>query len=246
LGRHKISKFEYFLVKEIGRAIAEYNMIEDGDNVLVAVSGGKDSLSLLKILHDRRRWVPINYDLLAVHIQTDHRCAGCVHTDVLSKLFSENNYKYHIEKISLFENNKDKEKGVSCFWCSWNRRKALFRIADKFGCNKIAFGHHMDDIAETLLLNIFYNGEVSTMPPYLEIFGGTLKIIRPLLYVDESKLARFARECGFPENLCKCPNGLISRRKRIKNLIQDLSKENPQIKINILNSLRRVKEGYLV
>lgn len=225
---------------KIGKAIEDYNLIEDNDKILVAVSGGKDSLSLLKLLNERKKWAPIGYELLAAHIETDYRCSGCVHTQALKKFFGENNINYHFEKIKIL----GKDKKTSCFWCSWNRRKALFTIAEKKGCNKVAFGHHKDDIVETLLLNIFYHGEFSAMNPRQELFDGHVVIIRPLCYVDEDHLRRFAAESGLPSGVCKCPNSRDSKRQMMKDIIKGIEKECRYVKTNIYRSIARVNKEY--
>ncbi len=237
-----LTKLGARISNQIGRAIADYRLIEDGDRIVVAVSGGKDSLSLLKLLNVRRKWAPVNYELLAVHIETDYRCRGCVHKDTLKKFFEENHVNHHFEKISIL--NK-KKRSVSCFWCSWNRRKTLFLLADKFGYNKVALGHHKDDIVETLLLNVFFNGEFSTMNPRQDMFGGKLAIIRPLCYVEEESLKRFAKESNFPRQMCQCPNSYISKRKAIKDFIKLIEKDSPYVKTNIFKSITRVKQDYI-
>jgi tRNA 2-thiocytidine biosynthesis protein TtcA len=230
-----------YISTRIGRAIADYGLIEDGDRILVAVSGGKDSLTLLKLLNERRKWAPVSYELVAAHIQTDYRCAGCIHVDALKKFFGDNGVKYHVEKIKIRNGRKGE---VSCFWCSWNRRKTLFELADKFGCNKVALGHHMDDIVETLLLNIFYHGEFSAMNPRQELFGGKIVIIRPLCYVEESATRAFARESAFPPQACRCPNSKVSKRRKMKEIIRDLERDCGHAKTNIFRSIGRINREY--
>lgn len=235
-----LTKTGNYISNRIGKAIEDYKLIEDGDKILVAVSGGKDSLSLLKLLNERKRWAPISYELVAAHIESDYRCAGCVHTKALKKFFEENGINYHFGKIQIL----DKNKRTSCFWCSWNRRKALFTIAEKKGCNKVAFGHHKDDIIETLLLNIFYHGEFSAMNPRQELFGGKVVIIRPLCYVEEDHLRRFAVESCFPSQICKCPNSRDSKRRMMKDIIKGIEKESRCVKTNIYRSIARVNREY--
>lgn len=236
-----LTKTGSYISNRIGRAIADYNLIEDGDKILVAVSGGKDSLSLLHLLNERRKWAPVDYELFAVHVETDFRCAGCVHTEKLKKIFETAGIPYHFEKVKL--KNKIK-KNISCFWCSWNRRKALFTLAERFGCTKIAFGHHQDDINETLLLNMFYHGEFSAMNPRQELFGGKIIIIRPLCYVGEDILRKFAKESLFPAQFCRCPNSQVSKRRVMKNFINQMEKDCPHVKLNIFRSIGRVNEEY--
>ena len=235
-----LTKLGSYISNRIGKAIADYNLIEDGDKILVAVSGGKDSLSLLKLLNERRKWAPIEYKLFAVHVETDFRCAGCVHTKKLKKIFEEYEIPYHFEKIKI----RDKDRKITCFWCSWNRRKALFTLAEKYGCTKIAFGHHQDDINETLLLNMFYHGEFSAMNPYQELFAGKIIIIRPLCYVGENVLKKFSKESEFPSQLCRCPNSKDSKRRMMKDFINKVEKDCSYVKLNIFRSIGRVNEEY--
>lgn len=241
--REKISSLEFFISKKIGRAIFDYNMLSDNDRILVAVSGGKDSLTLLRILHQRQSFVPIKYKLLAVHIVSDFHCQGCANSKNLEKFFKENDIDYIIKKIEILKNSKKK---IDCFWCSWNRRKALFDLAKEHSCKKIAFGHHKDDIAQTMLLNLFFNGEISTMPAKLSMFNGEFHIIRPLAYVEEKDIARFAKEINLPINACRCPYGADSSRNLMRNIIKEVEEINPKAKTNIIKSLERIKEGYLL
>lgn len=236
-----LSKTGNYISTRIGKAIADYNLIEDNDRILVAVSGGKDSLTMLHLLNERKKWAPVTYELIAMHVETDYRCAGCVHKEVLTKIFKGAGVKYRFEKIKIV----DKKRATSCFWCSWNRRKALFLTADRLGCNKVAMGHHKDDIVETLLLNIFYHGEFSAMNPRQELFGGKLAIIRPLCYVEEDVLRKFAKESHFPSQICRCPNSEVSKRRMMKAFVKKAERECPHVKTNIFRSVSRVKEDYI-
>lgn len=237
----QLTKAGNYISSRIGRAIADHKLIEDKDRILVAVSGGKDSMAMLHLLSERRKWAPVKYELIAMHVETDHRCAGCVHTKLLAKFFEDNGVKYHFEKISV----KGKDKKGSCFWCSWNRRKALFLAAKRFKCNKLALGHHKDDIIETLLLNMFYQGEISAMNPRQELFKGKLTIVRPLCYVEEEYTRRFAKEAGFPSQMCRCPNSQDSKRRVMKDLINTLEKDCDHVRTNLFNSISRINKEYL-
>jgi len=236
-----LSKTGNYISTRIGRAIQDYNLIEDKDRILVAVSGGKDSLSLLKLLNERRKWAPVSYELIAMHVETDYRCAGCVHRGALKKFFEDAGIRHHFAKIKIISKKKD----VSCFWCAWNRRKALFLAADKLRCNKVALGHHKDDIVETLLLNIFYHGEFSAMNPRQELFGGKVVIIRPLCYVEEDALKKFAKEERFPSGMCRCPNSKMSKRRMMKDFIKKVEEDCGHAKTNVFRSISRVKDEYL-
>lgn len=229
------------LLKKVGKAVSDYKMIEGSDRICVAVSGGKDSLSLLKILDERKRYVPIRYDLLAVHVNTDY---SYINVEILEEYFKENNYNYHIEKIEI--PREESQENISCFWCSWNRRKLIFETAERFRCNKVALGHHFDDIIETILLNLFFQGEISAMSPKQELFGGKITIIRPLCYVEERLLEKFAEESKFPLSPNICPNAANSKRTFIKNIIKDLARIDSKVKKNIFRSIKRIKKDYLL
>ena len=219
----------------------DYGMLTSGDKIAVAVSGGKDSLTLLKVLNDRRAFVPIKYTLLAVHIDLGY---PCMHPKILGEYFKSQGINYHIEKVDILKGKTRKD--ISCFWCSWNRRKALFQAANRFGCTKVALGHHKDDIIETILMNMFFHGEVSAMAPRQELFKGKIILIRPLAYVEEDMIRRFAKEAGFPHEKCSCPNSLTSSRTKITNIIKDMEKACPDVKTNIFRSVKRIKKDYLL
>lgn len=232
---------EFYISKRIGKAIMDYGMLADGDKICVAVSGGKDSLTLLRLLNDRRSFVPIKYELLAVHIDMGYPCQ---HPKILAEYFKKQGIDYHIEKIDILKGKTRKD--ISCFWCAWNRRKAIFEVAQRFGCNKVALGHHKDDIIETILLNLFFHGEISAMSPKQELFNGKVIIIRPLAYTEEDMIQRFAKEAGFPHHKCVCPNSITSNRTKISGIIKDLKKTCPDVKTNIFRAIKRIKKDYLL
>ena len=169
--------------KLMGRALADHKMLNDGDHVMVAVSGGIDSLSLLKLFLIRQTHLKIRFKITAVFVDMDFVQFD---KDTLIKYFQDEGVDYIIKPLSFTGQE------MSCFWCSWNRRKILFETAGAIKANKIAFGHHLDDIAETILMNMFYRGEVSTAPANLEMFKGELRIIRPMCYIEKKILREFA------------------------------------------------------
>jgi len=237
----KVSSKEYFISKKVGKAMVDYKMLAEGDKIVVAVSGGKDSLTLLKILANRRKFMPIKYDLIAVHVDMGYPCQ---HPKLLAEYFKKEGVEYHIEKIDILKGKSRKD--ISCFWCSWNRRKALFQVADRLGCKKIAFGHHKDDIIETILMNMFFHGEIATMCPKQDLFEGKITILRPLAYVEEHLIASFAKTLDFPHHKCSCPNAVTSNRTRVGKMINDFAKDYPDLKTNIFRSLTRIKKDYLL
>mgnify|MGYP005835175105 FL=1 len=226
----------------VGKAIHRYGLIQDGDRILVGVSGGKDSLTLLQLLKERLKRVPIHYDLFAVHIDLgfDSRRA-----DILKDHFEKEGLSYHIEFTDIGQRaNSSENRENPCFLCAWERRKKLFQLANRFKCNKVALGHHKDDIIETLLLNIFYSGEISTMLPLQSLFKGKITLVRPLSLVEEKKIERFAVAKSLPFGPSGCPSSGKTKRKEVKEIIESLSRKNRRIKGNIFRALSNVKLDY--
>lgn len=228
--------------KRAGRAMGDYAMLADGDRVLVAVSGGKDSLTLLHVLLYRQKFIPIKVKLTAVHVDAGIPGFPLVK---LEDHFKKIGVDYRIERTDFLK-GKDL-KDIDCFWCSWNRRKVLFNLAQKMGYNKIAFGHHLDDIVETILLNLFFRGEIGAMRPKQVLFDGKVTVIRPLAYEREEAIIKFAKAKKF-SSLCRyqCPHSLNTKRAVMKRLLAKLERDNPSVKTNIFKSLQNVKEDYLL
>jgi tRNA 2-thiocytidine biosynthesis protein TtcA len=234
---------EYFVSKKAGLAINRYGMISDGDKVLVGVSGGKDSLALLRILQERKRWLPIDYEVRAVHVTTDYDRQPKVRRDRLKRYFGSLGCEYIFKDIKIAKKNRRGRE--DCFWCSWNRRKAIFETAAEIGFKKVALGHHRDDLAETILMNLIYNGEISGMNPVQSLFNGKITIVRPLILLDEKEIARYAKAAGLPLLRSRCPRNRDSKRAAIKDMIARLVKMNPDIKTNIVRAPGRIKEEYI-
>ena len=219
--------------------MSDYGMIRSGDKILAGVSGGKDSLTLLKVLWERKHFVPVRYDVLAVHI--DLGFSG-PQLPALKDFLKKQGYPFYVRRKKIAEPREKK----NCFWCSWNRRRLLFEEAKKHGCNKIALGHHKDDIVETILMNLFFEGEISGMSPCQELFKGRLHIIRPMAYVEEKDIAAYARQMSFPAVQCLCPGAGTTQRAAIKTMIARLEQTAPGVKSNIFRSLQRIKKDYLL
>lgn len=228
----------------MGKAIHRFGLIGNGDRILVGVSGGKDSLTLLHLLNERRKRVPIRYELIPVYIDLGFNSGR---TEILKDFFESRGLSYHIEFTDIGKKaNSSENRENPCFLCSWERRKRLFYLAQHLKCNKIALGHHQDDIIETFLLNIFYSAEISTMLPLQTLFKGKITLIRPLALIEEKKIERFARETGLPFGSSGCPSSGKTKRREVKELIGELERNNRKIKGNIFRSLSNIKMDYML
>jgi len=228
----------------VGKAIHHYHLIEDGDRILVALSGGKDSMVMLNILHERRARVPIDYELKVVTVDLGYEGSNFDPVNVYMKALGHDFVlkKTRIGPLAQSDYNRENP----CFLCARLRRKVFFETAQELGCNKVALGHNKDDIIETFLLNTFYSGEISTMVPHQVLFGGKLAIIRPLSLVEEATVRAFAKLREFPEVQDGCPTRGTTRRGQIKYLLGELSKMDKRIKKNIFAALGNVKGEYLL
>ncbi|MBN2179043.1 MAG: tRNA 2-thiocytidine(32) synthetase TtcA [Deltaproteobacteria bacterium] len=241
----KETKLYLHLKKWLEKAALDYGMIDEGDRVLVGVSGGLDSLVLLDLIRTPMLFLP-SYSVLAVNIDLgfdeDYETYKALET-----YLNGGGYEYVMEKTDIGTfSHSDKNRKNPCFLCSRLRKKRIIEIAEDYGCNKIAFAHHKDDIIETLLLNMFYAREISTMVPNQSIFRGKFHIIRPLAYITEELVKKYAREQLFPTMENRCPTSRISKRMYIKNLLNELEKDNKDIRENIFKSMTHVKTEYLL
>jgi tRNA 2-thiocytidine biosynthesis protein TtcA len=244
IGENRTKLFLH-LKKWMEKAIMDYNMIEAGDRLLIGVSGGADSLALLDLLDSPMIFVP-SFQLQVVHIDPgfDATYEGY---GILEDYLQAGGYDAVMEKTDIGPlAHSDFNRKNPCFLCSRLRRKRIFEIAARRGCNKIAFAHHRDDIVETLLINMFYAREISTMVPNQSIFAGELHIIRPLTYIRETLVKKYAEERRFPAIENRCPTSKTSRRLYIKRLLDELEKENRDIRSNIFKSMLHVKPDYLL
>ncbi len=233
--------FGYYLAKKVGKTIKKYGMLEENDRVLVGVSGGKDSLTLLNILHDRMGFYPNKFDLLALHVASNLRCEGLADPELLENYFKKGGYRYRIVEMHI----EPDRKGPGPYWCSRNRRRVLFDTAIRLGYNKIALGHHRNDVLETFLLNVFYHAEISTMLPVQELFEGKVSIIRPLYAIPERDTSEFARRRGLPAVQCRCAADTETRREMFKRMLSQVERANPKAGINGLRALENVNTKYM-
>ena len=243
------------LTKRFHIACADYGLIEDGDHILVGLSGGKDSLLLTELLGSRARIYKPHFTVSALHVRVKERdyttdltyledfCAKAgvplivrdtMINDEMSATASLND-----------EMMKGKRETNPCFLCSWYRRKKLFDVAQELGCNKIAFGHHRDDLLETMLMNLIYQGAFATMPPKLQMEKMPLQIIRPLCLIDEADIQEFAAMRGYKKQVSLCPFEHVSSREKVKGLLAEIKALNPEAADTMYGAMTNIKEGYL-
>jgi tRNA 2-thiocytidine biosynthesis protein TtcA len=224
--------------------VHRYEMLHDGDRIIVGVSGGADSLTMMWMLVERLPRIPINFELFPVYVDPGFEGGF---SESLKTYTADIGLPLRVELTNygiLGHSTVNREN--PCFLCSRLRRKRLFEIADELGCNKLALGHNKDDIIETFFLNICYAGEISTMVPSQKFFQERFTVIRPLAYADENLIRAFAREQRFPEFVNPCPSAKHSKRQEIKTVLNQLYRSNKKIKGNIFRAMSRVRLGYLL
>ena len=231
--RAEIEKLAYWLLKDVNKAISDYEMILDGDRVAVAVSGGKDSLTMLRLLDWRRSSIPEKYDIIAVHISGDAEGPICPAHPPLIDWLESSGYTYIVEELNIADSEP---VPMTCQRCTWNKRKQLFEIAQRMECNVVSLGHNADDLAQTTLMNLLFHGRLGTMMPVSEYFSGVFKLIRPLSYISEADISQFARKAGFPAFPPECVRSAVSQRIAVKEFIQETQKKFPSVRQNLLRA----------
>jgi len=234
------------LEQQVGRAIGDFNMIEEGDTIMVCMSGGKDSYTLLEILLTLQKRAPINFRLIAMNL--DQKQPGFPE-HILPDYFKSLGIEYRVETQDTYSIVKEKvpEGKTTCSLCSRLRRGIIYRVAGELGANKIALGHHRDDMIETLFLNIFFGGKLKAMPPKLVTDKGDHVVIRPLAYCAEKDIASFARTLKFPIipcNLCGAQENL--QRQNIKEMLTAWERQYPGRSQSIFTAMQNVKSSHLM
>jgi tRNA 2-thiocytidine biosynthesis protein TtcA len=241
------SDLETRVAKKTTKAIVDYKMIEDGDRVMVGLSGGKDSWALLQILDVLRQRAPITFSLVAVNVDSGYK--EYKH-DVIAKTCEARGWEYRIEHTDigeLIDDMLDADQ-TPCSLCARFRRGVLYRIATDVGATKIALGHHADDFIETLLLNLFFAGALKAMPAKLVSDDGRHVVIRPFVYVGEDEARAYCKESGLEIIGCCCPacGDLGLQRQRAKRLLMELEREHPGVKQSMLKALGNVAPRHLL
>ena len=240
------NKLDKRLCRQVGQAIVEYNMIEQGDRVMVCLSGGKDSYTMLDILLKLQARAPIDFEIIAVNL--DQKQPGFP-ADVLPAYLKQKGVEFHIETQDTYSIVMDKipEGKTLCSLCSRLRRGILYRVADELKCTKIALGHHRDDMLQTLFLNMFFGGKLKGMPPKLQSDDGKHIVIRPMAYVDERDIVRYSDWQQYPIipcNLCGSQENL--QRKQVGNMLRDWQKKFPGRLDNMLHALQNIVPSHLM
>jgi len=240
----RAERLAFFLLKAVNKAIRIYDLIADGDRIAVALSGGKDSRVLAYLLRRRQEFAQEQYDLTAIHVlpSEDAPCRNIGDVDGLLAWAEELGMESATVTMERARGKPAREAQSPCFYCAWRRRKALFRRAQELGCNKLAFGHHADDVAATTLLNLFYQGRLETMEPKVTLFEGALALIRPLYLVPERDIIPLARALDLAATGDVCPVSYTSKRRMMEKIIRMVEKGYPRTKISLLRAVERQED----
>jgi tRNA(Ile)-lysidine synthase TilS/MesJ len=259
-----LQKLRARLTKRFHKACADYGLIADGDHILVGLSGGKDSLALVEFLGKRAQVYIPRFQVTAVHVRIKERD---YHSDLsyLEDFCARVRVPFIVRDTEICDEAKGgrqeakgerreekgerrEEKGKEkhpCFLCSWYRRKALFDVAQELGCNKIALGHHKDDLVETLLMNLIFQGSISTIPPLLQMEKMPIQMIRPLCLIEEKDITQYAELSGYQKQTKLCPLEKVSSRAEVKQLLSQLEALNPNVRDSIWSAMENIKSDYL-
>ena len=241
------SVLEKKLARKVTKAIVDFELIEDGDRVMVGLSGGKDSWALMQLLDALRRRAPVDFTLVAVNVHSGYRD---YRHDAIERACEGRGWELRIEHTTIGAIIDDKldERATPCSLCARLRRGVLYRIAGELGATKIALGHHADDFIETLLLNLFFAGALKAMPARLVSDDRRHVVVRPLVYVSEEEARDYTRQAGLPVIGCCCPacGDLGLQRQRVKRLLLDLERDHPGVKQSMLKALGNVAGRHLL
>lgn len=241
------STLEARVARKVTRAITEYGLIQNGDRVMVGLSGGKDSWALLQILDVLRQRAPVTFSLVAVTVDSGYED---FRHDLIHEACAARGWEHHVERTSIGSVMDDllDPRDTPCSLCARFRRGVLYRLAAGVGATKIALGHHSDDLIETVLLNLFFAGTLKAMPARLVSDNGRHVVVRPLILVSEEEARAYAKECGLPIVSCCCSacGDLGLQRQRVKRMIFDLEREHGGVKASMLRALSNVAPSHLL
>ena len=230
------------VLRMANKAMKEYEMLEDGDRVMIGLSGGKDSLALVEVLAVRQRIFKPKIEVLACHVSVEN-VPYQSDLDYLRDFCESRGVKF-VHKTTCFEEDTKDGRGP-CFLCAWNRRKTLFNTAEEYGCTKLALGHHKDDILETLLMNQIFQGAYATMPPVLRMAKFEMTIIRPLVLLREAEIEALADAHEYKKQIKNCPHEKVSNRPQVREILQRMEELNPNAASSLWGAMSNIQEEYL-
>jgi tRNA(Ile)-lysidine synthase TilS/MesJ len=228
-------KLQSKLVKRFNKACANYHLIEDGDTILIGVSGGKDSLALIELMGRRAKIHVPKFTVKAVHVRVTER-NYLTDISLLEDFCQQWDVPLIVADTQIGEEKGDKDP---CFLCSWYRRKKMFELAKTLGCNKIALGHHLDDMVQTTLMNLIFQGSFGGIAPCLQMDKMPIQMIRPLCLIEEKHIARYAELSSYPKQVKLCPFEKESSRTDVKNILTTLEKLNPHVKNSVWEAMEK-------
>lgn len=226
----------------IGRTAGKFDLINDGDKILIGISGGKDSLILTEVLAERRRYIPIDYELHAVHVKVKEMPYE-INLEFLEDFCKKLNVNFIYKEVTYEEEKKEHKS--PCYFCAWTRRKIFFSLSKELGCNKLATGHHLDDALQTMLLNMVYHGSISSIPERIEMFDGRLEFIRPMIECFEQDLIAYAQIQDYPKLKTECPYDQKTNRFEVKQVLSQIASLNKSAKLNMFNAMSNIYPEYL-
>jgi len=242
-----LRKEEKRLLHLVGEAVRDFSLISEGDRIALALSGGKDSFSMVRLLYLLRDRAPVRFELFPLTVHSG--AAGFRGAD-LGDYLRARDVPHHLETTEIVSilRKKRRENSSACSFCARLRRGALYGAALRLGCNKVALGHHLDDLAETLLMNLFFSGSLKSMPPKLKAENGKIVLIRPMVYVPEELLRVYAEGAGFPVIDCGCAlcEGMDGQRARMKQLVRIVADGYPEARQSLRKALANVLPRYLL
>ena len=244
LSTQPADRLAYYLLKAVNKAIRIYDLIQTNDRIAVALSFGKDSRSLLALLRRRQEYSREPYSLQAIHVRPsiDAPCQASADPETVRAWTEKLGVCCTFVTMEPAKGKPGRQNQSPCFYCAWRRRKALFEAAQRMGCNKLAFGHHADDVAATTLLNLFYHARLETMEAKVVFFKGALTVIRPLYLVEQKQLARYALAAGWLPAHPICPVSRTSQRRVMEGIIRSVEGTAPHAKINLLHAVEQEAE----